>query len=76
MGVSEQKFYLWKRRFGGMGTAEVRRVCELENEVRRLKHLSGGADPSVAYQWSASATAINHVTLRQFPVRMGAYLAT
>jgi putative transposase len=39
MGVSEQTFYLWKRRFGGMGTAEVRRVRQLEDEVRRLKHL-------------------------------------
>ena len=39
MGVSEQTFYLWKRRFGGMGAAEVRRVGQLEDEVRRLKHL-------------------------------------
>ena len=42
---------------------------------RRLGfRLSGGADPSVAYQWSASATATDQVTLRQFPVRMGGYL--
>jgi putative transposase len=39
MGVSDQTFYLWKRRFGGMGTAEARRVRQLEDEVRRLKHL-------------------------------------
>jgi putative transposase len=39
MGVSEQTFYVWKRRFGGMGVAELRKVKQLEDEVRRLKQL-------------------------------------
>jgi putative transposase len=39
MGVSQQTFYVGKRRFGGMGVAELRKVKQLEDEVRRLKQL-------------------------------------
>jgi putative transposase len=37
LGVSETTFYLWKKRFAGMGVADVRKVKQLEEEVRRLK---------------------------------------
>ncbi len=37
--ISEQTFYRWKKKFGGMGVAEVRRLKHLEDEVRRLKQL-------------------------------------
>jgi len=37
MGVSEQTFYRWKKKFAGMGVAEVRRLKQLEDENRRLK---------------------------------------
>lgn len=39
LGVSETTFYLWKKRFAGMGVADVRKVKQLEEEVRRLKQL-------------------------------------
>jgi putative transposase len=39
MGISEQTFYLWKRRFGGIGVAELKKVKQLEEENRRLKGL-------------------------------------
>jgi putative transposase len=39
MGISEQTFYVWKRRFGGMGVAELKKVKQLEDENRRLKGL-------------------------------------
>ncbi len=39
MGISEQTFYRWKKKFGGLGVAEVRRMKQLEDEVRRLKQL-------------------------------------
>ena len=39
MGISEQTFYTWRRRYGGMGATELRKVRVLEEEVRRLKHL-------------------------------------
>ena len=37
--VSEQTFYRWKKKFGGLGVAEVRRLKHLDDEVRRLKQL-------------------------------------
>ena len=37
--ISEQTFYRWKKKFGGLGVAEVRRLKLLEDEVRRLKQL-------------------------------------
>ena len=39
LGVSEQTFYRWKRKFAGMGIAELRRLRQLEEENRRLKQL-------------------------------------
>jgi len=39
MGIAEQTFYRWKRKFAGMGIAEVRRLRVLEEENRKLKQL-------------------------------------
>ena len=39
IGVSEQTFYRWKKKFAGMGVAEVRRLKALEEENRKLKQL-------------------------------------
>ena len=39
MGVSEQTFFRWKKKFAGMGVAEVRRLKQLEEENRKLKTL-------------------------------------
>ena len=39
MGVSEQSFYRWKRKYEGMGVAELRRLRQLEDENRKLKKL-------------------------------------
>ncbi|MCC9600736.1 IS3 family transposase [Stieleria sp. JC731] len=38
-GVSEPTFYRWKKKFDGLGVAEVRRLRELEDENKRLKAL-------------------------------------
>src|SRR5215207_826823 len=39
IGVSEQTFYRWKKKFAGMGIAELRRLKQLEEENRKLKQL-------------------------------------
>jgi putative transposase len=39
MGVSEPTFYRWKKRFAGMGVAEIRRLKQLEEENAKLKRL-------------------------------------
>ena len=38
-GISDGTFYTWKNRYGGMQTSEVRRMKNLEDENRRLKHI-------------------------------------
>src|ERR1700688_1294822 len=38
-GISEQTFHRWKAKFGGMEINEARRLKQLEDENRRLKHL-------------------------------------
>ena len=39
LGVSQPTFYRWKKKFDGLGVAEVRRLRELEDENKRLKAL-------------------------------------
>ncbi len=39
MAVCEQTFYRWKKKYIGMGVAEVRRLKILEEENRKLKQL-------------------------------------
>ncbi len=39
MGISEQTFYRWKKKYVGMGVAGVRRLRVLEEENRKLKQL-------------------------------------
>jgi putative transposase len=40
LGISEQTFYRWKKRFAGLGIAELRRLRILEEENGKLKRLS------------------------------------
>jgi putative transposase len=39
MGIAEQTFYRWKKKFTGMGVAEVRKLRILEEENKKLKQL-------------------------------------
>jgi putative transposase len=39
LGVSEATLYAWKSKFGGLEVNEARRLKELEDENRRLKHM-------------------------------------
>ena len=39
IGILEQTFFRWKKKFAGMGVAEVRRLKQLEEENRKLKQL-------------------------------------
>ena len=39
MGISEQTFYRWKKKYGGLGISELRRLKQLEEENRKLKQL-------------------------------------
>jgi len=39
MGISEQTFYRWKKKYGGLGISELRRLKQLEEENCKLKQL-------------------------------------
>lgn len=39
LGVSEGTLYVWKSKFGGLEVNEARRLRELEDENRKLKHM-------------------------------------
>ena len=38
-GISEQTFYRWRAKYGGMGPSDAQRLRTLEDENRRLKKL-------------------------------------
>ena len=40
-GISEQTFYRWKAKYGGMEASDAKRLKQLEEENRRLKQLVG-----------------------------------
>lgn len=37
--ISEQTFYRWKSKFGGMEVSDAKRLRELEDENRKLKQI-------------------------------------
>jgi len=39
LGVSEQTFYTWKRKYAGMGMSELRELRQLRDENGKLKKL-------------------------------------
>ena len=39
LGVSEATFYLWKKKYAGMGMTELRRLKQLEEENRKHKQM-------------------------------------
>ena len=39
MGIAQATFYAWRKKFGGLGVSELRRLRQLEEENRKLKQL-------------------------------------
>lgn len=39
LGISEQTFYNWKKKYGGLGPSELRKLKQLEEENFRLKKI-------------------------------------
>ena len=39
IGIAQATFYAWKKKYGGMGVSELRRLRQLEEENRKLKQL-------------------------------------
>ena len=38
-GISDQTYYNWKAKYGGMTASDARKLKQLEQENRKLKHL-------------------------------------
>lgn len=39
LGVSENTYYKWKSKYGGMEASDIRKMRDLEDENRRLKQM-------------------------------------
>ena len=39
LGITEQTFYRWKKKYGGLGVSELRELKQLREENRRLKRM-------------------------------------
>jgi len=46
-GVSEQTFYRWRRKYGGLSVSEARRLKDLKKENSRLKRLLAERDVEI-----------------------------
>ena len=46
-GISEQTFYRWRQKYGGMEVSDARRLRELELENQRLKRLVAERDLAI-----------------------------
>lgn len=44
-GISEATFYNWKKKYGGVGPSELRRMRQLEEENAKLKRLVADLGP-------------------------------
>jgi putative transposase len=40
LGISDATFYKWKQKYGGLLPSEVRKLKQLEEENKRVNHLS------------------------------------
>lgn len=39
MGIGDAMFYVWRKKYAGVGTSELRRLRQLEEENRKLKQI-------------------------------------
>ncbi len=39
LGISQNTFYSWKKKYGGLGTPEIRELRQLREENSKLKQL-------------------------------------
>lgn len=39
LGITEQTFYTWKKKYAGLGVTELRKLKSQEEEIARLKRL-------------------------------------
>ena len=62
MGISEATFYVWRKKYAGVGRSELRRLRQLEEENRKLKQIV--ADLSLDKAMLQHVVAKRHSGLR------------
>lgn len=52
LGISQATFFNWKKKFGGLGISELRRLRQLEEENSHLKNLMAELKSKIAIEES------------------------
>ena len=60
LGISEQTFYRWKKRFAGLGITELRRLRILEEENKKAQAVGRRPEPG---QEDAAGRRLAEITL-------------
>jgi len=57
-GISDQTYYNWKAKYGGMTVSDAKKLKQLEDENRRLKHLVADLtlDNQAGKDWDSKGT--------------------
>ena len=61
LGVSEQRYYRWRREYGGMKASQAKRLKDLEKENARLKRRSRDA---AEWELIRTRAKLGEVTMR------------
>lgn len=58
MGIAEATFYVWRKKYGGLGPSELKRLRVLEEENRKLKQLVAdlSLDKAMLQGWSQKSS--------------------
>ena len=58
-GISEQTFYRWRSKYGGMQVSEAKKLRELEAENRKLCRVPPDSEQSISKRYSGQKSAKN-----------------
>ena len=60
IGVTEQTFYRWKKKYGGMGTDQLKELKRLQKENERLRKAVSDPTASTNGQINGAKRGIHH----------------
>ena len=60
MGICDVAFYNWRKKYGGLGPSELRRLERLKDENGKLKRLVAGDAPGCALKRKSEALPETH----------------
>lgn len=72
-GISQQSFYLWKKKYAGLGLSELRELRQLREENGKLKRLVADLKGKL-HSWDVVNEAVNPPDRRPDGLRNGPWL--